>query len=103
MTLQSGSVFRSQWQRYLRVLNGPTRSGSKLYRKKSPRRWVVFCCDNLVCPKPYTIIAPETKTTNPIEKTHKIKKEQTMKTGYKIAVWLVITVAGAIITRTNPL
>lgn len=26
-----------------------------------------------------------------------------MKTGYKIAVWVVVAVAGAIITHTNPL
>ena len=70
--ITSRSVFRSQWQRYLRVLNVQTRSGSKLYRKKSPHRWVVFYCDNLVCPKPYTIIAPETKTTDPTER--RIKK-----------------------------
>lgn len=45
---------------------------SKQYRKKSPHRWVVFYCDNLAVSKPYTIYAPETKTTDPTER--RIKK-----------------------------
>ncbi|CDN32522.1 hypothetical protein BN938_2452 [Mucinivorans hirudinis] len=33
--------------------------------------WGSILAQNLAPPKPYTIYAPETKTTDPIEKTHK--------------------------------
>lgn len=74
---------------------------------------------NLVCPKPYLIIAPETKTTDTTERRikkksdnreadkmietqlphllnpHKLKKTAVMKTRYKIAVLALVAVAGS--------
>lgn len=76
---------------------------------------------NLVCSKPYTIIAPETKTTDTTERRikkksdnreadkiietqlphllnpHKLKKTTAMKTRYKIAVLALVAVAGSAI------
>ena len=52
---------------------------------------------NLVCPKPYTIIAPETKTTDPTERRINLKKTTAMKTRYKIAVLALVAVAGSTI------
>lgn len=42
-------------------------------------------------------------TPSPPEIRINLKKEQTMEKWVYIAVWAVIAIAGAIITRTNPL